>query len=208
VSTVLQRPHSLNAQSARPLERCGEPVVTGLDGLVAEQLRGFSGNSGDRVRTLVHVGTTAPTTSPQLGKVVLRRRFCSGASRTRTGDLPGAMRECDCAWEAAFSALESGTVARRIPPRRGTDSRGLPGITFDLGTKSGLVPIHLWPAAQQLVPAAAIRAKRQPADAQPRPAGTERRCSSGADAAGVGRQTLRAAPRIERLSSTDGTDRA
>ena len=42
-----------------------------------------------------------------------------------------------------FLALESGTVAHWIPPRQGTDSRGLPWITFDLGTRDGPVPIHL-----------------------------------------------------------------
>ena len=87
--------------------------------------------------------TSALTTSPRLGKVVLRRHFGSGASRTRTGDLLGAMRGCDCASEAAFLALESGTGAPWIPPRQGTDSPGLPGITFDLGTRGGPVPIHL-----------------------------------------------------------------
>ena len=48
------------------------------------------------------LGATAPTISPQFGEVVLRRRFCSGASRTRTDDLLGAIRGCDSAWEAAF----------------------------------------------------------------------------------------------------------
>jgi len=66
-----------------------------------------------------------------------------GASRTRTDDLLGAIRECDRVWEPGFSALESGTRLAGSCPRRSADSRGLPGITFDLGTRKGLVPIHL-----------------------------------------------------------------
>jgi len=34
-------------------------------------------------------------------------------------------------------------LARQVADRRSADSCGLPGITFDLGTGSGLVPIHL-----------------------------------------------------------------
>src|SRR5688572_3371539 len=74
-----------------------------------------------------------------------------GASRTRTGDLLGAMRGCDLAREASFLALESGTVARWIPPREGADSRGLAGITFDLGTRDRPVPIHLSARGASLV---------------------------------------------------------
>jgi hypothetical protein len=59
VATVLERPHPLDAQAARPLERRGEPAVTDLHDLVAQHLTGFGDDHGDRVRPLVHVRTRA-----------------------------------------------------------------------------------------------------------------------------------------------------
>ena len=51
-----------------------------------------------------------------------------GASRTRTDDLLGAIRECDPAWEAPFSALESGLSpagSRRGEAQIAANHRGL-----------------------------------------------------------------------------------
>ena len=57
VPAVLQRPDPLVAQPARPVQRRGEPALTDLDRLVAQQLAGARGDRGDRVRALVHVRT-------------------------------------------------------------------------------------------------------------------------------------------------------
>src|SRR5687768_4567473 len=61
-----------------------------------------------------------------------------------------------CVGGGVFLALESGTGARWIPPRQGTDSRGLPGITFDLGTRNGPVPIQLSARRASLVTVARL----------------------------------------------------
>jgi hypothetical protein len=38
MATVLQRPHSLILEAARPIQRDGEPSIADLDGLIAQQL--------------------------------------------------------------------------------------------------------------------------------------------------------------------------
>jgi hypothetical protein len=54
---VLQRPHSLSAQIARPTQCFCEAAVADLDRLVAQQLARPGGHRGDRVRALVsHLG--------------------------------------------------------------------------------------------------------------------------------------------------------
>jgi hypothetical protein len=55
VPAVLQRPHPLAINTARPLQQRAEPTAADRDGLLAEQLAGWRCDRGDRVRTLVSV---------------------------------------------------------------------------------------------------------------------------------------------------------
>ena len=57
VPAVLQRPHPLVLQAARPVQRRREASITNRDRLVAQQLAADGGDRGDRVRALVHVRT-------------------------------------------------------------------------------------------------------------------------------------------------------
>ena len=62
---------------------------------------------------------------------VLRSTPRIGCDRTRTDDLLGAIRECDCARAAAVPALESGTLPARSRPveaQIAEDYRGLRSI--------------------------------------------------------------------------------
>ena len=49
VATVLQRPDPVLAQAAGPGERRGEPAVTNLDGLIADQLASARRDGGEGV---------------------------------------------------------------------------------------------------------------------------------------------------------------
>ncbi|MFN2466508.1 MAG: hypothetical protein ABR521_00015 [Gaiellaceae bacterium] len=57
MAAVLERPHPLRAQPARPGERRAEPPISDPHEPVVHQLSGFAGNGGDRMRALVHVRT-------------------------------------------------------------------------------------------------------------------------------------------------------
>jgi hypothetical protein len=52
---VLQRPHPLAAECARPSDERGKALGADLDRLLAHQLTGRRGDRGDRVRALVGV---------------------------------------------------------------------------------------------------------------------------------------------------------
>src|SRR3954451_20763817 len=73
----------------------------------------------------------------------LRRQFCSGASRTRTDDLLGAIRECESCRGGVFGSGER-NLARWVA----YGEARLTGDLFDLGTGSGLMPIHLLSAGR------------------------------------------------------------
>jgi hypothetical protein len=58
---------------------------------------------------------------------------------------------------AAIFGSRERNPGRRLASQRSPDSRGLPWIAVDLGTRSGLVPSHLWAGVAQLLwPAAPI----------------------------------------------------
>src|SRR4051812_42256147 len=84
MATVLQRPHPLAAQTARPLQRSDEPSIADLDGLLAQQRAAGRGHSSDRVRALVHVRTEHDhhprPLSPDLKADARRTRLAQGAA--------------------------------------------------------------------------------------------------------------------------------
>jgi hypothetical protein len=57
VPAVLQRPHPIRAESARPPQHGIEPASAHRGGLLIEHLARRRGDSGERVRALVHVRT-------------------------------------------------------------------------------------------------------------------------------------------------------
>jgi len=57
VPAVLQRPHPLAAQPARPHDKRSEPLGADLDRLLGHQLAGCRRDRGDRVRALMGVGS-------------------------------------------------------------------------------------------------------------------------------------------------------
>ena len=55
MATVLQRPNPVVAHAAGPGQRRGEPAVTDLDRLLAQQLAGARADGREGVSPLVHV---------------------------------------------------------------------------------------------------------------------------------------------------------
>jgi hypothetical protein len=94
VPAVLQRPHTVGVEAARPPQQRAEPAPTDRDRSLAEQLTGSGRDRRDRVRTLVsaraeHDHCPRPPLDP-LGADVWWTRLARGGARIYqvTPDIP------------------------------------------------------------------------------------------------------------------------
>ena len=109
VPAVLQRPHPIAAETARPLQHLVKAAHADADRLIAEHLAGRRGDPGDRVRALVHVRTEHDhQLSPLLLAVEVdgRRTRLAGGAATLLSSHAGHPRP-------ATSDTTKGSQARR-----------------------------------------------------------------------------------------------
>src|SRR3954463_1598722 len=130
VPAVLERPHAVAVEAARPPQQRAEPAPADLDGLLAEQLAGRGRHGGHRVRTLVRVRAkhdhdARPPLDPPRADVWWTRLARGGATHLSSHARPPRPATSDKTKEVrpspADSLKERQLAARSGPaPRRRT----------------------------------------------------------------------------------------
>ena len=130
VPAVLQRPHPLAVQAARPDQQRAEPARADRGGLLTEHLAGRRRDGGDRVRALVHVRTEhdhdpRPVLSISDDETARRTRLAGGAA-TLLSSHAGHPRPATSDTTKGSQTRPGPTASKRVSSPPGRDL--LPGV--------------------------------------------------------------------------------